>query len=290
MDLFGLTLFTQGPSWRAWRVDDEPLAAYEPGCRHGPFAGGLSGLNLSDAGEPAVTAPMCLIRDMNFISDQINGTGRWHDCRTLVMAWRERRPPPNSPMIEVGGNIGACSLELLLRTDARLIIFEPSPKNLYYLTRTLQAVHQHQPTLGVASRVVIFPIGLGNKTSTSEMYVDIHNSGDSMVVGKGEARASSTASSRHKFRLQGTVRIVPLMKMDVQGYECRALQGMQRLLSSRSVSAIVTEVSLPHLKRAQCSKAGLLGSLHDSGYRVDHPDGGRGAWSWDVLAVLQTGR
>ncbi|EOD10470.1 hypothetical protein EMIHUDRAFT_215691 [Emiliania huxleyi CCMP1516] len=139
------------------------------------------------------------------------------------------------------------------------------------------------------------------------MYVDIHNSGDSMVVGEGEARASSTASSRHKFRLQGTVRIhtlddllpigtpaapgiVPLMKMDVQGYECRALQGMQRLLSSRSVSAIVTEVSLPHLKRAQCSKAGLLGSLHDSGYRVDHPDGGRGAWSWDVLAVLQTGR
>ena len=70
-------------------------------------------------------------------------------------------------MLEVGGNIGACSMEVLLRTDARLIIFEPSFTNLYYLTRTLQAAHRHSPHLDLAHRVVVFPIGLGNESSST---------------------------------------------------------------------------------------------------------------------------
>jgi hypothetical protein len=92
-------------------------------------------------------------------------------------------------MLEVGGNIGACSMEVLLRTDAKLIIFEPSFTNLYYLTRTLQAAHRHSPHLDLAHRVVVFPIGLGNESSSTELFADTANSGDSIVVGREESLA-----------------------------------------------------------------------------------------------------
>ena len=308
-NVHGLSLFTAGPMWRAWRVGDELLTSNQhvhgklTGCRAGRFAGGLAGLNISEPGEPPALAPMCLFRDRNMISDSIDKYGRWHDCAALVRAWRKRSTPPKALMVEVGGNIGACSMEMLLRTDARLIIFEPSATNLYYLTRTLHAAHQHNPQLEIAARVAVFPIGLGNSTSSKELFADTKNSGDSMIIGSGEAGASSTTSRRHKFASQGRVTIhaldelmpwsgaalkpsiIPLMKVDVQGFECRALAGMQRLLGYRAVDAIFTEVSRPHLARARCSQEGLLGILRDFGYQVDQPNGPRGFWSWDILAV-----
>ena len=104
------------------------------------------------------------------------------------------------------------------------------------------------------------------------------------------------------------------MKIDVQGYECRALQGMHRLLTSRALGAIFTEVSLPllihgglpasphsrrspcltsftevslpHLARAGCSQQGLLDLLNRHDYQVKNPNGPRGHWSWDILARL----
>ena len=321
LEIFGLLFFTSGPGWRVWRPDDEPLSLNkdDPGCRPGTLPGALSGLNLSYPGESPLTVPMCLFRSRNMISDSIHATGRWHDCGALVAAWRSLRPSPRSLMLEVGGNIGACSMEVLLRTDARLIIFEPSFTNLYYLTRTLQAAHRHSPHLDLAHRVVVFPIGLGNESSSTELFADTANSGDSIVVGRGEPSATSTASRRHTYRSQGFVTIhpldelmppeadphasttppgsstavhdrvpvhVPLMKIDVQGYECRALQGMHRLLTSRALGAIFTEVSLPHLARAGCSQQGLLDLLNRHDYQVKNPNGPRGHWSWDILARL----
>ena len=76
-----------------------------------------------------------------------------------------------------------------------------------------------------------------------------------------------------------------LREVFTMGREHRALQGMRALLDSRAVGAIFTEVSLPHLQRAHCSKDGLLRLLQGSNYRVDRPNGPPGFWSWDILAV-----
>ena len=36
--------------------------------------------------------------------------------------------------LQVGANIGACTVELLLRTNASIVALEPSPTNYFYLT------------------------------------------------------------------------------------------------------------------------------------------------------------
>jgi hypothetical protein len=66
----------------------------------------------------------------------------------------------------------------------------------------------------------------------------------------------------------------------------RGAVWMGRLLTSRALGAIFTEVSLPHLARAGCSQQGLLDLLNRHDYQVKNPNGPRGHWSWDILARL----
>ena len=180
-----------------WRLDDEPLSLNkdDPGCRPGTLPGRRSALGSESQLSWRVAddcANVPVFRSRNLISDSIHATGKWNDCGALVAAWRSLRPSPRSLMLEVGGNIGACSMEVLLRTDARLIIFEPSFTNLYYLTRTLQAAHRHSPHLDLAHRVVVFPIGLGNESNSTEPCAGAATCGSSLAR---MLRASDTRDS-----------------------------------------------------------------------------------------------
>ena len=84
-------------------------------------------------------------------------------------------------LLELGGNIGACTIEMLMRTSASLLVFEPNPQNLFHLTSTLRTLELERPQLGVADRVVVFPIGIGNESFESRLHVAHRNHGDSIV-------------------------------------------------------------------------------------------------------------
>ena len=93
-----------------------------------------------------------------------------------------------------------------------------------------------------------------------------------------EARSSS-------IDLFADVSHAPFSQMDVQGFECRAIDGMHELLGERkAVQAIVTEVSQPHLAAQGCSPDEMLNRLRTTFGRVDVPIG-RHSWSYDVSAI-----
>ena len=79
----------------------------------------------------------------------------------------------------MGGNIGACTVEMLLRTDAVVAVFEPNPSNLFYLTSSLKAAARAHPSL--AHRVAVFPLALGNASRTSQIFESKGNAGDSSI-------------------------------------------------------------------------------------------------------------
>ena len=70
---------------------------------------------------------------------------------------------------EIGANIGACTVELLLRTRASIIALEPSPTNYYFLTRSLHALAQRHPEM--ARRVVVLPVGTADVSCVSVIDV-----------------------------------------------------------------------------------------------------------------------
>ena len=158
--LFGgaLHAVTQGHGWRAWAPSDAPWPKEHPlnrslGCTPGLLRYTRWQWRLAQRNrEPQLDQEMCLAPS-DYISNQIREHGQWSDCDRLVHLWRAIQPanlsqpqedepdrrrgqPSRSAMrdspsdggilLEAGANIGACTVELLLRTDARILAFEPS--------------------------------------------------------------------------------------------------------------------------------------------------------------------
>ena len=78
---------------------------------------------------------------------------------------------------------------------------------------------------------------------------------------------------------------VRLIKMDLQGYECRALDGMRRLLRRRAVQGIRTEVSVPHLEAQGCSAGGMHDRVDELFGRVPRPPPGDSAWTYELATT-----
>lgn len=287
---------SEADAWRAWTPAEEPLYAEGATCSWAQWRY-----------DERTNATMCLYAPgSDHISDQIRSRGHWHDCARLVDVWTRNTTaaPQGTLFVELGGNIGACTVEMLLRlprTDLAVAVFEPSDLNLFHLTSTLRALALSRPELHVERRAVVFPLAVGNTSADVPMYVARNNHGDSVLgVGvprQGRLRVAHTATRRsvHVRPLdevfgraassatttRGAIR---LMKLDVQGYECRALDGARRLFSEQTVQAIVTEVSEPHLAAQGCSPAGMLRRLRETFGQVREPTGRR-SWSYDVAAI-----
>ena len=150
---------------------------------------------------------MCLAPS-DYISDRIRATGRWHDCVSHVKLWqsldgrvvRKRWLPlplagdPDGVLLALGANIGACTVELLVRTRARIIAFEPSPANLFHLTRSLRSLASAIPD--VAECVVVFPIALGDRPTAAQIVGEVGNLGNSVVLLSPPSRRPRRASHR----------------------------------------------------------------------------------------------
>lgn len=116
-----------------WTPSDAPIPAEHPLGRNCS----LGSLRVS----PTLSQTMCLVAN-DWVSNSIKRHGSWRDCNMLLVEWEQAgRNPQNAArklpdiFLDAGANIGACTLEMLLRTDARIVAFEPNPNNLCALRR-----------------------------------------------------------------------------------------------------------------------------------------------------------
>lgn len=222
-----------GPGWRVWRPSDPVLPASHPvPGEHCTFANmSFSHQNTRHGKRHAVAEPMCLARD-DVVSERVRAKGRWHDCHNHVLLWRavagwdggeadvapaSREPrsalevthwPSDGVVLQVGANIGACTMEFLHRTNARIIAFEPSPINLYYLTRTLRLAAERHPA--IARRVVVFPLGAGRTRRKLPLLIQRGNLGNT-IIGDEVKDLNSGFQGQTNRPESGTVPLAALM-------------------------------------------------------------------------------
>ena len=228
------------------------------------------------------TTQMCVHTFPDTVSDHIRKYQKWDDCYNLPHLWEGRKVDNKGhhnnqsnqnnqnaiPIyVEVGANIGACVLDMLLSTDAHIIAFEPHPMNLYNLKKTiLQLDKSYQ------ERLTLYPLGLGDKTDTPTIYSANDNMGNS-VIGKivkdfqGQTFDEKLQFTIHVERLDSLLDSkymdVKLMKIDAQGYECKVLDGMGSNIIQK-VDLIKLEYAYQWLEQHDCLD--YLSRIRDYGF------------------------
>ena len=165
---------------------------------------------------------MCLVPNEH-VSNTIRELGHFPDCEWLVKAWRAHDDPrtrgQRDTFVDAGANIGACSLEMLLRTDARVVAFEPSPVNRFYLTRSLRMAALRDPSIG--RRIVVVPFALGAHYQQSRLQLSGGGSKVVPSIAAGGTRPKAINTTAIEMRsldrtLAPDLRI-RLLKLDVSG-------------------------------------------------------------------------
>jgi FkbM family methyltransferase len=228
----------QGDGWEVWdgqTVLHENRADMTFECRWVQFTPSLD-LNKH--------IPMCVHKERDIVSTTIIRRGRWSDCDDLPILYNKRaNPEVNIFHIEIGANIGACVMEMLFSTDARIVAFEPNPKNLFCLTATLSKLDEE-----LRNRVTLFPVALGEKTGSSTINMAKGNFGNSVVSKIVKDTASQEFLPPLPIQVETLDDLLDpshlnagLVKMDAQGFECYIMNGMPAVLK-KSVSSQIREL------------------------------------------------
>ena len=264
--------------WRAWNPHSRPLPR--------PVGSRSRCVWM----RPSFGGEMCLLED-DRISRHVRNKGQWIGCDHYVEMWHTQRIKRNTSIqtgklgrdkqdviVEVGANIGACTLQLLLQTNATVLAFEPSPLNLFHLTNSLYRTGLSNPLL--ASRVVVFPIAVGDRNGPDTIFVAKGNVGNSVVTERVRDHASQDMSLSYPIEVrkldfvlsaQSFTRSysISMLKVDVQGFECRALSGMTSIVLAGAVSTMTIELANGWLSAQGCSAQLALKQMRSLGFQLD---------------------
>lgn len=213
--------------------------------------------------------PMCLDPIDLGVSKAVQRDLYYQDCELLpnLYKYQAHKHKRSGVHLEIGANIGACMMEMLTMTKARIIAFEPNPLNLYRLTQTLNALAPE-----IKGRVTLYPFGVGNSTMNSFIYTAEWNKGNS-VVGlevKDNDNQRMIAPLKVEIRKLDDMGLllsrhmnsdILSVKMDVQGYECRVVVGGLQVF--RNIPVMKTEVAAKWLHKQGCSDKELRRLLID---------------------------
>lgn len=262
-----LGLATRGSGWEMWNRSGI-LAQDSVTCTWTRYRPKLAQLRKTNN-----THLMCIYptNEDNYVSGSVRSSGRWGDCAGIVDLWMKYNGTKQTDYyFDIGANIGTCVMEMLLTTDARIVAFEPEPRNLAQLTATLMSM-----PASYRDRVALFPVALGSSSYTSYVHQAKNNRGHTMVGDKfaPESRGQTSMPPFH-------IHVEPLdsiikesktssrlfIKMDVQGFECNAMDGGRRTFQQARV--LKTEQEVDKLMAQNCSAKGLKDRIARAGLQL----------------------
>lgn len=130
---------------------------------------------------------------------------------------------PGMTFVDVGANIGyfAVMASRMVGPSGKVYAVEPSPKSIALLEKNL-ALHK-------ASNVTVLKVGAGDKTATMTLQLTAEQQNDSLFAIPAYSRAIGTTEVQIE-RLDTLISTADMVKMDVQGFEIEALDGMTGII------------------------------------------------------------
>lgn len=193
--------------------------------------------------------------------------------RLGLMGRRERRFIENSVragmrVADIGANIGLYTLLMarLAGAAGRVHAFEPQAAMAGALRQNVE--------LNRAAQVVVYPYAVGAAAGSGVLDADSLNSGDARLAPAGRhLPASNRSAAKPTVSIHALDEILEgemldFIKMDIQGWEGRALQGMSALLRRSPGLTLYFEFWPKGLRAAGSSERELKQILVEQGLRV----------------------
>lgn len=169
--------------------------------------------------------------------------------------------PPDGVFVDIGANVGYLSRAMLRDSSpSRVYAIEANPKLIPFLHQNLRRF----------SNVEIFPVALSDSEGKTTFYVGKDSNVSSITEGYTARHHNHSVKWTSEIRaievdkttgdlLFGHLPKIDLVKIDIEGHELNALQGMEQLFSSQKIRCILFEYN-PFAQR--CAKRDPESLIH----------------------------
>ena len=154
-------------------------------------------------------------------------------------------------VVDLGANIGYFTLILakLVGPTGHVFAFEPDPRNLVLLKKNVEYNNY--------KNITIIPKAVSNVNGKCALYVGQKSFGQNTIY-KPEKRKnqkflvvdSETIRLDDFFKMNNLLDKISFMKMDIEGAEFLALNGMKEILKLNKNIKLFTEIEISHLEDA----------------------------------------
>jgi FkbM family methyltransferase len=174
--------------------------------------------------------------------------------------------PPRT-IYDIGANVGTWTLlAKAVFPHAEVHAFEPlASLKAKFVEHTERLANVHLHTVALGSRCSIMPMKVADFVDASSLlemteaqtrHYHVHPAGEELVT----VQRLDDYAQRH------TLPPPDLIKLDIQGYELKALVGAERCL--HNAGAVITEVSFIEFYRHQCLFHDVVGFLAERNFHL----------------------
>jgi len=196
-----------------------------------------------------------------FVSASIAINGAWEPVISKLIVDSMK---PGGIFVDIGANIGWHS-KIVQNEGYNVIAFEPEPENYNILKENCTKAGS-----------ILYPVALGDKEEILRIERNPINYGDSFISDTGTT--SVTVVRLDVLLNQETIAKISVVKMDVQGFETRVINGATNFFNSLAKgTTIIIEVS-PWNKNCDLTVIDQLRSTCSESYALTY-------WTEDVLTV-----
>ena len=194
-------------------------------------------------------------------------------------------------VIDLGAHIGYYTLMMakLVGPNGKVFAFEPEPRNLELLQKNISK--------NGYENVIVVPKAVSNNEENCILYVGQESFGANKIfkpkktnVQKFKEIKTQTIKLDNYFKENSFLEKISFLKMDIEGSEIKALEGMKKILESNQELKIFTEINKDALEDSGSDYKKMLRYLEGFNFRFyihDEEDGLKNVKIDDIDELLE---
>ena len=190
------------------------------------------------------------------------GLSVWGIHEPLVTKVFKKEIKKGNVVLDIGAHIGYYTLiaAKLVGENGKVFAFEPEPTNFNLLERNVKA--------NGYKNVILVQKAVSNKTGKIKLYLSEDNTGDHRIYDSHDGRRPIEIEAiRLDDYFKNREEKIDFIKIDTQGSEAWAIQGMPLLLRRNRVK-IITEFEPPLLRKSGVEPREYLDILSEYGFKL----------------------